>query len=423
MVRRRKTLRKRSTQPKKDDQLDTLAMTISYAVESAAEAADEAGADIRQIIDGEEGLGAVFAAALDAVADTEPGNIGPSVFDAAMRAARDAVSGSAIPSVYDRVRISAKSIPDRLVQAAGQQATSDLFAEMSMQDRSVDGGRLGDVMKTAVRAAKTRLGRDDATATVQAAAADIRGIADIVYESVSEEVLAGAPVHAATVAVFEVAIRGVSPGDLANAIDDACNNLPGVARRHGNMTATLVAALTMLIAGDGTHLREYQTAVRRAEKNSRSEAADRIVDEIVGNAFEVIYMALVSSAYANSDRTVFESGHDKALAAAFGADPGHSSYDEVGKMLAGGIISGVGKEDPDLQREVAKAMKILFNYKGDPSRRKMLMNAMDIDYKAAVSSGQIDGIIAMYVMAYRAGYEAAGAAVGEKSTETRHQWW
>ena len=396
-------------------------MTIAYAVESATEAADEAGADIRQIIYGEEGLGAVFAAALDAVSDAEPGNIGPSVFDAAMRAARDAVSGSAIPSVYDRMRISVESIPDRLVQAAGQQAASDLLAGMPIRDRSVDGERLGDVMKAAVRAAKTRLGRDDAAATIQAAAADTRGIMGVVYESASKMVLAGSPVHAATVAVFEVAVRGVSPDDLANAIDDACDDLPETARRHGDMVVTLVADLSMLIAEDSAYLRKYHTAVRRAEKNSRSEAADRIVDEIVCNAFEAVYMALVAGAYANYDGSAFESGYDEALAAAFGVDLDRSSHEALSKMAAGGYIPGVDKDDPDMQREVVSAIKILLSYKGDPSRRKMLMSAMDIDYKTAATSGQIDGLISLYDMAYRAGYEAAGIAAGEKSAGTGHQ--
>ena len=95
---------------------------------------------------------------MEAVADTEPGNIGLSVFDAAMRAARGAVIDSAIPSCYDRVRLSVESIPDRLVRVAARQAASDLYARMPVRDRSAGGGRLLGRMKTAaVRAAKARL--------------------------------------------------------------------------------------------------------------------------------------------------------------------------------------------------------------------------------------------------------------------------
>lgn len=54
-------------------------------------------------------------------------------------------------------------------------------------------------------------------------------------------------------------------------------------------------------------------------------------------------------------------------------------------------------------------------YELDPAQWKMFMNAMDVDYKEAVSSGQINGIIALYDMAYRAAYKGAGAVVGEKS--------
>lgn len=112
-------VRRRKFKSKKDDSLYPLAMIVTDAVESSAEAADEAGADIRQIINGRAGLGVIFTAAMDAVADTEPGNIGPSVFDAAMRAAEGAVASSTIPPCYNRVRLSVQSIPDRLVRVAG----------------------------------------------------------------------------------------------------------------------------------------------------------------------------------------------------------------------------------------------------------------------------------------------------------------
>ena len=437
--------RRRKFQSKKDGPPDPFAMIIADAVESAAEAADEAGADIRRIINGKSGLGAVFTAAMDAVADTEPGNMGRSVFDAAMRAAAGAVDSSAISSGYDRVRLSVQSIPDRLVRAAGQWAASDLFADISIQDKSGDGGRLLDRMKVAaVQAAKTRLEQDDAATTVQAAAADTQVIANIASGSTSQMVMIGAPVHAAAVAVFEVAIRGVPPDDLADAIKEVCNDLPEMARRHDDLIVNLVAALSIVIAGDTIYRRKYQTAVRGAEKISRNEAADRIVDEIVGNTFEAVYMALVSSAYANSDRSAFESCHDEALAAACGVDIDHNKQRlnmltadlqlaaacgvdmdhnqrmVAGMMAASGISPGGNEEAyPDLQQNLAEIMGVLLSDEEDPARRKMFMNAMDVDYKAAVSSGQIDGIISLYDMAYRAGYEGAGAVVGEKSIAAR----
>ena len=413
--------RRRKFQSKKDGPPDPLAMIIADAVDSAAEAADEAGADIRRIINGKSGLGAVFTAAMDAVADTEPGNMGRSVFDAAMRAAVGAVDSSAISSGYDRVRLSVQSIPDRLVRAAGQWAASDLFADISIQDKSGDGGRLLDRMKVAaVQAAKTRLEQEDAATTVQAAAADTQVIANIASGSTSQMVMIGAPVHAAAVAVFEVAIRGVPPDDLADAIKEVCNDMPEMARRHDDLIVNLVAALSIVIAGDTIYRRKYQTAVRGAEKISRNEAADRIVDEIVGNTFAAVYMALVSSAYANSDRSAFESCHDEALAAACGVDMDHNRRMVAGVMAASGISPG-GNEEAylDLQQNLAEIMGGLLSDEGDPARRKMFMNAMDVDYKAAVSSGQIDGIISLYDMAYRAGYEGAGAVVGEKSRGAR----
>ena len=414
--------RRGMAQPKEEGPPDPLAAIVFDAVESATEAADEAGADIRQIINGEEGLGAVFAAALDAVADTEPRNIGMSVFDAAMRAAMDAVSGSTIPSVYDRVRISVESIPDRLVRAAGQRAASDLFADMAMQDRSVDGERLQDSMRAAaVQAAKTRLERDDATETVQAAAADVRDMAGADYENISRSVMIGAPVHAATVAVFEVAVRGVLPDDLDYAVEEACNDLPEMARRHGDLIVTLVGALSIIIADETEYTQRYQDAVRSAEEISRNEAVDRIAEEISGSTFESVYTALVASAYANSDGSAFESGYEETLAAAFGTDFDRGQQEAADWIASAGPLPGMDTENPDLQMRLTNTIKMLLDYTGDPGRQRLFINAMEADYRAAASSGQIDGLISLYDMAYRAGYEAAGIAAGEKSTGMGHQ--
>lgn len=416
---------RRRGQPKEGDPPDPLTMTITDAVKTAAEAADEASVDVRRIIYGRSGLGAVFAAAMEAVADTEPGNIGLSVFDAAVRAAGGAVVGSAIPPCYDRVRRSVESVPDRLVRVAARQAASDLFAGMPVQDRPAGGGRLLGRMRTAaVRAAKARLGRDGGAA-VRAAAADAREIASMASEETSRMVLLGAPVHAATVAVFEVAIRGVPPDGLADAVEEACSDLPETARRHDGLVVGLVGALSTMIAADAARRRKYQTAVRRAEEISRNEAADRIVDEITGNTFGSIYMALVASAYANSDGSAFKSGYEGALAAACGVDPNRVRW--MGGMEPGGPPPEVDGEEMtgeaylELQQRLASTIEWLFGYGEDPARRKRLMNAMEVDYKEAASSGRMAGIISLYEMAYRAGYEGAVGAAGEKPGGTSRQ--
>ena len=406
----------RKLKSKKDDSLYPLDMIVTDAVESASEAADEAGADIHLIINKRAGLGAVFTAAMDAVADTEPGNIGPSVFDAAVRAAEGAVASSTIPSCYDRVRLSVQSIPDRLVRAAGQWAAADLFASMSGQSKSDDGGRLlGRMRVAAVKAAKTRLKQDDAVTVVQAAVADVQEIASAASDDISNMVMIGVPVHAATVAVFEVAIRGVPPDDLVDAIEEACNDLPEMARRHDDLIIALVTALAIVIADDAAYRQKYHTAVRGAKKACQDEAADRIVDEIVGNTFQSVYMALVSSAYANSDGSAFESGYDDVLAVACGIDLDRSRR-KMASMMESGNLPGVDEEAYlNLQQNLVSMMGGLLIYELDPPRRKTYMNAMDVDYKKAVSSGQINGIIALYDMAYRAAYKGAGTVVGEKS--------
>lgn len=415
---------RRRRQYKGDDLPDPLVMTITDAVKSASEAADETGADIHRIISGRSGLGAVFEATMGAVADTEPGNIGLSVFDAAMSTARNALINSAIPPSYDRVRRAIESIPDRLVQVAARQAASDMFAEIPVRDGSAGGERLLDRMKTAaVRAAKAHLKRDDEV--VLQATADALEIADQAIESTSRLVLLGVPVHAATVAVFEVAIRGVPPHRLADAIEEACRELPKLARRHDDLVVGLVGAISTMIAADAVYRRKYQTAIRGAEELSRNEATDRIVDEITGNVFEGVYMALVLSVYANSDGSVFESGYEEALAAACGMDSNRARL--MRRVVSDDPPPKVdGKEIPqevylELQQRLASTMDSLLSYGEDPANRKKFMTAMNVDYKAAASSGQMTGIISLYEMAYRAGYEGAGAAVGEKSRGTSQQ--
>lgn len=334
-----------------------------------------------------------------AVTDTEPGNIGPSVFDTALRAARGAVDCSSIQSVYDRMLLSVESIPDRLVRAVGQRAASEMFVRMSVQGRPFDDGHLQDMESAAVRAATMSLQMGDAAPTIWAAIADVQDIAKIVYRSASESILLGAPVHAATVAVFEAAIRGVPPDDLDDAITDACNDLQDVAGRHDDRVAVLVQTLAIMINDDDVYPLTYQTAVRSAMKLSQDMAADRIVDEIVGNIFEGVYMALVAAAYANSDRYVFESGYDEALAAAFRLDPDYVRLSMTGETVFNDLSPNIDMDDPAVQRGISHTIRVALNYKGDPARRKMFMSAIEIDCGEAVSSGLINGIISLYDMA------------------------
>lgn len=407
--------RRRKFKSKKDSPYNPLVIVIASAVGSAAEAAGEAGADIRRVINGRSGLGAVFTAAMDAVADTEPGNIDSNVFDAAMKAAAGAIPVSAISSGCDRVRRSVQSTPDHLVQVAARLAALDLFTKMLVQGK-IDGGEsLRDSMKTAaVQAAKTRLEYDDAVTAVRAAAANTQEISDIALHKTSVMVMIGVPVLAATVAVFEVAVRGVPPDRLGKVIENTCKDLPDVACQHDDIIVALVTALSMMILADAAYRQKYQTAVQGVVKMAQDEAADRIVDEIVGNTFEAVYMALISGAYANSDGSVFKYHYDEALAAVCGVNAGRSRQ-KKSMIVSGGSPPGVNKKAfLDLQHSLADIVGGTSIFEMDTVQRKVFMNAKGVDYKDAVSSGHLDGIITLYDMAYHAGYKGASTVVDEK---------
>lgn len=409
--------RRRKFKSKKDSPYNPLVIVIAAAVGSAAEAAGEAGADIRRVINGRSGLGAVFTAAMDAVADTEPGNIDRNVFDAAMKAAAGAIPVSAISSGCDRVRRSVQSTPDHLVQMAARQAALDLFAKMLVQGKINGSESLRDSMKTAaVQAAKTRLEYDDAVTTVRAAAANTQEISDIALNKTSVMVMIGVPVLAATVAVFEVAVRGVPPDRLGKVIENTCRNLPDVACQYDDIIVAMVTALSMMILDDAAYRQKYQTAVQGVVKMAQDEAADRIVDEIVGNTFEAVYMALISGAYANSDGSVFKHHYDEALATVCGVNAGRSRRNMKDMRRSGGTPPGVNKKDfLDLQYGLADIVGGMSVFEMDTIQRKVFMNASGVDYKDAVSSGHLDGIITLYDMAYRAGYKGASTVVDEKA--------
>lgn len=405
------------------DEHDTLRDILSDAVEAASEAADDAGLVAYHVVPGRSGLGAVFAAAKAAVGGTEPGNVGPGVFDAALRAAEGAVADSSIPVGYDRMRGAIASIPDHLVRVAARHAAGNRLAGMPAKARTGGGGRLLGRMRTAaIRAAKTRLGRDDGMAAVRAATEEARAIAEGTIQMTSEIVVLGAPVHAATAAVFGAAIRGIPPGGLADAVEDTCRDLPEMARRHDDTIVSFVTALSEMIAADAAYRRKYQTAVRGAEDLSKREAADQILNMITGNTFEAVYMVLVAGAYATDDGFAFESGYKEALAAACGVDPGRMAPAAVSGGPSHDIPEGIPEEVVrEMTQRLSGALQLVLGSEEDAARQSMFRDALEVDYKAAASGRWMGGIISLYGMAYRAGYEGAGLAAARKSGGSRRR--
>ena len=161
---------------------------------------------------------------------------------------------------------------------------------------------------------------------------------------VADAVSTGVSVHAATVAMFEVGIRGTAPGILADAVEETCRDLPESARRHDDILVSMVVALSSVVSVEAAGRRGYQTAVRAAERTCRNAAADRILETICGKTFETVYGALAACAYASNGR-VFESGYEDALASVCGVEPGENPAD---------MPAGLSPEDMDkLLRTVA----------------------------------------------------------------------
>lgn len=408
----------RRPQPKDGNPYDPLTLTLTDTVEAASEAADEASLAALGTISGRSGIGTVFEAAMAAVAGTKPGRIGPGVFDAALGAANGALADSSIPVNYDRVRQAVTTIPDRLVRVAARQAAADLFAGMPAKDRAAGGGRLLDRMRAAaLRAARTRLEQDEHAPAVRAAAEGARGIADGAARMTSDIITAGAPVHAATAAVFEVAIRGVPPDKLAGAIEKACRDLPGTARRHDDQVVGFVRALSGMISADAAYRRKYQTAARGAEKLARNEAATQMVNMITEGAFEAVYMALVVGAYATSEESYFGPGYANALAEACGLDP--RRHQPAGPGGAPVSIKDVPEDIPvevlqELYQKLSATMARVTGTEEDPGRLRMFRSAQEVDYKRAASLPVMEGIISLYGAAYQEGYGGASPAASGK---------
>ncbi|MCE2509093.1 MAG: hypothetical protein J4G04_07360 [Nitrosopumilaceae archaeon] len=390
------------------------ALTIADAVDAATRASSEASMAAYSTVTKKPGLPAVFAAARAAVADVEPGNIGLSVFDEAMISATAALADSIIPVNYDRIRGAVASIPDRIVWMAARQAAGDLFHRMPGAEAS-GGRRLLDRMRAAaVKAAEDHLKREECIPMLRAADEESRGIAENAALTAAETIRTGVPTHAATAAVFGVAIRDVPPGELADAVEEACENLPEVARRHDALVVGLVSAISTMILADAISRRKYQTATRGAENLSLDEAATQIINTVTGSAFEAVYMALAASAYATSDGSAFESVYEDALAAACEVKRPKARLSKTGGMpdnIPTDLMGDMPKEAfRELYQQLSNAMELMLSSEADLERQRRFLNASEVDYKDAASSSQMRGIISLYEESYRAGYKGAGAA-------------
>ena len=395
-----------------------LESTLTDAVASATEVAAEAELASDGVVSGRGGLRDVFAASMKAVADTEPGDMNRNAFDAALDAAGKALDDSVIPSAYELMSKIIASLPDRAVRMAARQAAGDAFYRMPAGARTAGGDSLLSAMREAAAdASKTRLGKADGERAVRNAGKASEGLADFVHGMVADAVSTGVSVHAATVAMFEVGIRGTAPGILADAVEETCRDLPESARRHDDILVSMVVALSSVVSVEAAGRRGYQTAVRAAERTCRNAAADRILETICGKTFETVYGALAACAYASNGR-VFESGYEDALATVCGVEPGENPADmpaglspeDMDKLLrtvAPNIMGQIPK--PVLQQvyqNMSADMLLPGFEQGDEER--LLTEAMSVDYKEAAADPALADIISLYKMAYGAGYEGAG---------------
>lgn len=391
---------------------DALKLLITDAVEASHISTYEVDMTSYHTVS-KSGVETIFADAR-AAAETEPGSIEPRVFNAALKAAAEAVAHSRIPSNYDVMRKAVMSIPDHLVWMAARHAASDLFVTIPAKPGTSGDRRLLSKMRAAaVRAAKTRFRQDDCAQAVRAATDNTRDIADKVVRMTSGIVLIGMSSHAATAAVFGSAIRGVLPADLANAVMETCEDLPNVARRHGDPVTGFVAALSTMIEDNTLNRRKYQTAIRGANELCRGEAITQTVNMIVENVFEAVYTALVASAYVASDGATFKADYENAVAKAFKVSSDQIRLAKMGSTI-GNIPQdyvGVAPEEAfqTMQQNLSDTFELMFCSEEELAHRRRIIDALNADYKTVASDGSMDGIIAMYKMAYRAGYEKAQA--------------
>lgn len=396
-----------------------LESALTDAVASATEVTAEAELVSDNVVSGRGGLQGVFAASMKAVADTEPGDMNRNAFDAALEAARTALDDSVIPSAYERMSKIIASLPDRVIRLAARQAAGDAFYLMPAGARKAGGDGLLSMMRDAAAdASKTRLGKADGKRAVRDAGKASEDLADFVYGMVSDTVSTGVSVHAATVAMFEVGIRGTAPGALADAVEETCRDLPESARRHDDILVSMVVALSSVVSVEAAGRRGYQTAVRAAERTCRNAAADRILETVCGKTFETVYGALAACAYSVSNGRTFESGYGDALATVCGVDPGENladmpvglSPEDMDKLLRTVAPNIMGQIPKSVLQQVYQNMSADMLLPGfEPGEeQKLLTEAMAVDYKEAAADPALADIISLYKMAYDAGCEGAG---------------
>ena len=404
---------------------------LTDAVASASDAAGEAALASKDAVSGRGGIRSVFTASRKAVAGAKPGDMSRNVFDAAFDAAERTLDESVVPSAYERMHEIILSLPDRVVWMAARQAAGDVLYAMPAGERRAAGDHLLDMMREAASdASGARLEKEDGERAVRAASKAARDLADDSCDEVSEVNSTGVSAHAATVAVFEVGIRGTPPDTMADALEETCRDLPESARRHDDMTAAMVVALSTVVAVEAAGQTRYQTAVRVAEKVCRKEAAERILETISEKTFVIIYGALAACAHSVSNGRVFESGYEAALAAACGVDPPEPqdaapelSPQDVDKILRTIVPDIMGQMPKSVLQEIYQKMPadVLLSGFEEDDEQKTFDEAVSIDYKGAAADPEMADIISLYEMAYGAGCEGAAAVAKSRgvSRQTR----
>ena len=408
---------------------------LTDMVGSSNDAAVEAELASDGIVSGRGGLQDVFAASLKAVADTEPGDMSRNAFDAALEAAEDALDESVIPSAYEQMSKIIASMPDLVIRIAAKQAAGDVFYGMTPRARKAAGdGILSMMGEAADDASKARLGQADGKRVVRDAGKAGGELADFVREMVSDAVSTGVSVHAATVAMFDVGIRGTAPGDLADAVEETCRDIPESARRHDDILVSMVVALSTVVSAEVAGRRSYQTAVRAAERTCRNASVERILETIYGKTFEAIYGALVACAYSVSSRRAFESGYDDALAVACGVDPDDNPGDTHVGLSPEDMDKFLRSVAPDIMGQIPKSVLQQVYQKMPPDmllsgfeegeEQRLLTEAVNIDYREAAADPSLADIISLYRMVYDAGHEGAAAVAKSRdaSRSKRLPW-
>ena len=409
---------------------EALVSVIGDAVDAGILVSNSADIAIYSTAKTKSALSPVFAAALEAVAGEGPGKITQRVFGAASNAAAKAMEDAALPIDYEVMADGVLGIPDQAIWVAARQAAGDLFHRLPAKERKRRGERLlKKARKAAVMAARVRLGRDkdrkfrgytnkasdylgeDKTAEFQAAVKSSQDIAERIVGVMTMTVYTGVVVHAAAVAAFGAAIRGVPRAELAGAVEKACEDLTAVARREDEVTGRVVSSLAVAIYVNAARRRKAGAAVRGAEKLLRDATATQITDVIYASTFEAAYEAVAACAYAVSSKSAFKAGYEPALAKACGVKLPESSDAIVRDMLEGhgGDAGYAGPEEflRELHQRLYGAAEREPDPEGETRQQSVFPAASEVDYEAAASDDGMEAIISLYKAAYRAGARAA----------------